>query len=329
MTKQTRLWVSMVVLLVATGVAGAADSSADANAPKTPEYPDKASASERKALDALAREVDGAITFARHNKIYVVGIGHWKPIELGSGQYARFSPDGDSLAVYDRGKVYQVRVADGERKLLAKDADSKDGCPVEFHPDGKDVLYWTKRDGFRGANVRTGKTRKLKLPAKYSGSAGLSADGNQMAVRWGHSLYAVDIPSGQHRKYARGCSPGVSPDGKWLMNNDGSHRSMTIRPWSGEGKKRKIDVRTCKPDRKWDNHHWSNHNDYIAAQGDGKQHEAYVVRVSENRCTRVSWMGKVGYPDVWIRPLTEADHEEEKNDDDGKAAGKKDSDGRE
>jgi hypothetical protein len=289
----------------------------DANSAPSPQpqYPERASKAERKALDALAEEVDGKVAFTRKGKVYVVRIGHWKPREMGGGQFARWSPDGNSLAVYDDGKIYRVSVPSGKRKLLAKDADSKNGCPVEFHPDGQDVLYWTKKDGFRAANVKTGKTRSLNLPGKYSGAACLSADGKKMAVRWGHDLYAVDVEKGKHRKYGRGCSPGVSPDGRWLMKNDGGHRTVSIRPWDGKGKKRKIDVRTCKPDRKWDNHHWSNHVDYIAAQGDGKQDESYVVRISANRCTRISWMGKTGYPDVWIRPEKKAEKKAETDDD--------------
>lgn len=304
---KTTVTAALFLLLLTASTVRAGDANADAPEAETaeavaPEYPDKASEAERKALDALAEEADGKIAFARKGKVYVVRIGHWKPVELGRGQYARWSPDGNSLAVYDRGKVYMVDAGNGKRKLLAKDADSKDGCPVEFHPDGRHVLYWTKREGFRGADVKTGKTIELNLPGKYSGSACLSADGKKMAARWGHDLYAIDVEKGKHRKYGRGCSPGVSPDGRWLMKNDGGHRTVTIRRWDGKGKKRKIDVRTCKPDRKWDNHHWSNHTDYIAAQGDGRQHEAYVVRISTNRCTRISWMGKTGYPDVWIRP---------------------------
>jgi len=270
--------------------------------PTKPEYPAKASKDERAALDVLADEVSGAVVFGRKGKIYRVVIGHWKQEVLCDGDYARWSPDGTSVAVWDGGKVYRVDSRTGERKLLVEDADKDDGCPVEYHPDGKHILFWRKKKGFHAVNAQSGKVRRLELPGTYTGSANLSADGETMVARWGRDLYVIDVLKGTHRKYARGCSPGVSPDGKWLMNNDGGHRTVTIRPTGKGGKQFKIDIRTCKPDRSWDNHHWSSHNDYIAAQGDGKVHEAYVVRISKNRCTRVSWLGRTSYPDVWIAP---------------------------
>ncbi|MFP4054850.1 MAG: TolB family protein [Phycisphaerae bacterium] len=307
----------LICTAVAAAVLSAAPKSADTdgdskprdvNAPTTrpftgpmkPEYPAKASGDERAALDALAEEVSGAVVFGRKGTIYRVVIGHWKQEELCEGDFARWSADGRSLAVWDGGKVFHVDARTGERKLLVEDADKKDGCPVEYHSDGKHIIFWRKK-GFHAVEVESGKARKLDLPGTYSGSPNFSADGETMVARWGRDLYVIDTTKGEHRKYARGCSPGVSPNGRWLMNNDGSHRTVTIRP-NGKGKRFRIDIRTCRPDRSWDNHHWSNHNDYIAAQGDGKNHESYVVRISKNRCTRISWLGRTAYPDVWIAP---------------------------
>jgi len=56
-----------------------------------------------------------------------------------------------------------------------------------------------------------------------------------------------------------------------------------------------------EPDSKWDNHHWSNHEDWIAAQGDGGRKEAYVFHLPSNTGYRVTFEGKVGCPDVWIK----------------------------
>jgi Tol biopolymer transport system component len=264
-------------------------------------FPKQASGSERAALAKLDEEIDGAVVYARKGRIRKVVIGDWREQDLGEGEFARWSPDGERVAVYHKGKVH-VMDADGRnRRKLVDDADKADGCPIEFHTDNRRIVFWRKREGFHAVDVETGKTEKLDLPGRYSGSAGFAADGKRMAVRWGKDLYAVDVPAGKHRKFARGCSPGVSPDGKWLMNNNGGHRTMTLREWDGK-RRRKIDVRTMSGDKAWDNHHWSNHADYIAAQGEKGGGYAHVVRISTNRCTRVCWEKHVQYPDLWVKP---------------------------
>lgn len=295
------LWVGLLAGPVLAGPTSkpAAPQSAEAEPELEPDYPDAASPAERKALDALAERVEGAIVYCTKGRGWLVRIGHWKPQDLGPADYARVSGDASRVALAHRGKLFVVDVAKGTRKQLDAKVDPKDGCPIDFHPDGKSIVYWRKDKGFslRSADDREGTA--LKLPGRYSGAPSVSADGLRMACRWGNDLYAIDLAKGSHRKYARGCSPGVSPDGQWLMNNNGGHRTMTIQSWDGK-QRRKIDIRTARPDRKWDNHHWSNHVDYIAAQGEGRRGEAYVVQISENLCTRVTWQGHVSYPDVAI-----------------------------
>jgi hypothetical protein len=61
-----------------------------------------------------------------------------------------------------------------------------------------------------------------------------------------------------------------------------------------------INAEQMKPDRRWDNMHWSNHNDFIAMQGDGKRHEAYAFNPSTNQGTRLSWKGRIRYPDLFV-----------------------------
>ncbi len=264
-------------------------------------YPPEAGKEERAALDKLAAEIGGAVVYTCKGHIHKVVIGVWQVEDLGRGEFARWSPDGKHLAVYDQGKVYVMRADGSERKLLVEKAPKKDGSPVEFHTNNREVVHWTP-EGLMAVDIETRKSRPLNAPGTYSGSACLSADGNRMAARWGHDLYAVDLAKRAHRKYARGCSPGVSPDGQWLMNNSGDHTALELRRWAGSERK-KLSARSCRPDGKWDNHHWSNHNDYIAAQGEHRGNYSYVVRVSEDRGTRITWEAKTAYPDVWVAPV--------------------------
>jgi Tol biopolymer transport system component len=255
---------------------------------------------ERQALDQLAAEIQGAIVYCGDGQVKKVVIGEWKPIDLGTGSYARWSPDGKKIAVWHRGQIAVMNADGSGRKQLASDAvKEEDGSPIEFHTNGKEIIYVREDDGFWAVNIAGGATRKLELPGTYTGEPCISADGTRMAARRDNDLYAIDLVKKSHRQYARGCSPGVSPDGQRLMNNTGGHRQVVIRSWDGAEQSR-VDTRTCRPDRQWDDHHWSNHNDYITGQGEGRAEEVYVVKVSENRATRVTWEGEMNCSDLYV-----------------------------
>jgi hypothetical protein len=250
------------------------------------------------ALKEWSREISGAVVYTHDGRIHKVSIGNPEPVDLGPGAYARWSPDGARLAVYRRG-VVSVMNADGtDRRELVSGASQRDGSPIEFHPNGEEIVYWKKESGFHAVNISTGSSRKLNAPGVYSGEPGLSADGSKMAARWDNDLYVIDLTAGTHRKYARGCSPGVSPSGELVMNNVGEHKELVIRNWNGAETIR-LDARNCRPDRQWDGHHWSNHEDFIAAEGERRGNNVYVVNVRENKGLRVTWE-EGSSPDAFI-----------------------------
>ena len=63
---------------------------------------------------------------------------------------------------------------------------------------------------------------------------------------------------------------------------------MDIQQWNGK-KQFEIDAGNMRPDRKWDNMHWSNHNDLLVMQGDGRNRESYVFSIAMNKGWRMSW----------------------------------------
>lgn len=259
-------------------------------------YPAEASPAERQALDNLVREIRGAVVYTRKGRVRKVVVGEWRPIDLGEGNYARWGPDGKRIAVLHKGAIY-VMNADGtdRKKLVPGGVSGGDGCQMEFHTNGREILYSPHGKSTWSVNIADGKTRSLGLP--FTTEFCISADGKRLVGR-NHGCCAVELPGKKHRKYAGGCAPGISPDGQWLMNNTGSHKTMDIRRWDGSGKF-SITAETCRPDQKWDNQHWSNHNDYIGIQSEGR-YEAYVFRVSKNLGTRVSWEGSVRYTDLFV-----------------------------
>jgi len=254
---------------------------------------------ERRAIDALARTVDGAMVYSHKGRVYRIDIGATEPTDLGPGKFARWSKDGKHIAVVD-GDDLIVMNADGtDRTTLLDDVYVKDGCPIEFHPDGEHVLFVRRGQPPAMVNIDTKQVHETNLRANYTGELSISADGKRMCARLGHDLFAIDTATGKHRRYGRGCSSNVSPSGKLILQNTGDHRRVAITPWAG-GKADHADVRTLSPDKTWDNHHWSNHEHYIAAQGDRGRNEAYVVHLPTNTAVRMTWTGKVAYPDVHI-----------------------------
>ncbi len=261
---------------------------------------------ERATLASLDNAIDGAVVYTRRGHVRKVVIGRWQAVDLGPGDYARWAPDGKRLAVWHKGDVCVMNADGSGRRKLLSGADKDDGCPIEFHTNNREIVFWKKGKGFHAVEIETGKVRRLNAPGTYTGSACLSADGRRMACRWGNDLFAVDLEKGTHRKYARGCSPGLPPSGRLLMCNTGGHRELVIQGWDGT-KGVRLNTRTASPDNRWDNHHWSNHEDFLAAEGEGKRGEVYVVQVSRNQCYRVSWEGRAEYPDLFVGPVAAGD----------------------
>lgn len=274
-------------------------SSESANANAGP------SKAEQTSLARLDAELDGAVAYSRSGRIYKVVIGDGTPVDLGPGKYVRWSPHGDKLAVLDsQGKVF-VMDDDGSNRIELASGAATQNCPLEFHTNDQEVI-WLQGSTFKATHILTKTTRDLmnNPPHGYSGEPGISADGKRLACRASHDLYAIDLDNETDRKYADGCSAGVSPDGTTIMNNVTGHKELAIRNWDGSNSRSLHADNGCSPDGSWDNHHWSNHNDYIAALGDGSQKEVYVIKVSTDATTRMTWVGDADYPDLYVGDVT-------------------------
>lgn len=269
---------------------------------------------ERRRLDELASQVRGALVYTARGRVRKVIIGHWVPIDLGPGDFARWSPDGRRIAVWQAGAVYVADAGGAGRRKLLDGADPNDGCPIEFHPNNREVVYWRREGGYHAVCIADGAVRRLALPIAPTGSIRLSADGARAACAWDNDLFAVDLASGRHHKYARGTSGSIAPDGRRLLNCDNDGRAITIRDWDGSHWQ-KIDPRTFLPDRRfpspsrpegglrtWAAHRWSNHDDYIACAADGSPADSYVVRLSTQQVYRVTWEGHTRWPDLFVVP---------------------------
>ena len=260
-------------------------------------YPDDASSDERKALDELASEVEGAMIYTRRGRIKKITIGQWETEDLGEGDFVRWGPLGERIAVLHDSNVYVMNADGSDRKRLVNGGvNGGDGCQIEFHTNGHEILYGTRDDQVWAVDIHSGDKRNLDLP--WDTEFNISGDGKHLVGRRG-DCFLVELPGNRVRKYAGGCSPCVSPDGTLMSSNNGGHRDMDIRKWNGD-KLFEIQARNMSPDRRWDNMHWSNHNDFIAMEGDEKVGESYAFDIRKNKGVRLSWDGRTAYPDLFI-----------------------------
>ncbi|MBN1809906.1 MAG: carboxypeptidase regulatory-like domain-containing protein [Planctomycetes bacterium] len=276
-----RFFVVVVALVLAARLAAGAD------------------AGEQAKLDALDAAIDGTILYTQGGRVYTAVIGTWTPVDLGDGNYARWSPDGQKIAVLHNGNLY-VMDADGGNRTLILSGLIWNINPIDYHANGTEILFTQNNYGLRAVDIATHSLRDVATFHKYFGEPAVCLSGERMVARQDHWLYAI-TPGVGDREYTSGaCSPGISPCGAYVMNNTGTHTTLEIRDWDGSNKFT-LDATTCQPDGEWDNQHWSNHPDYIAVQGEVLvTGEVYIMHVSANDCTRVTWVGNTRYPDLYV-----------------------------
>ncbi len=264
-------------------------------------------ADETSSGNTLISEIKGSIIFSKGRYIYKVVIGKWDPVQLGRGDYARWSPDGKLIAVYDRRNIYVMDADGNNRTLVTEEAWQGGGCPIEFHANGREIIFTRRKEqGLWAVDIYSKEVRKILDIDGYPGEIGISADGTRLVYRLVNNLYAYDFTTNKGFIYLKNAySAGISPDGNLLMNNtdngNGSHESMNIRSWDGKDV-RILRAGICQPDGEWGHHAWSNHNDYITAQG-GLKGESYVINIVKNQGTRITWGGKTVYPDLYVEKV--------------------------
>ena len=255
--------------------------------------------------------ISGKVVYAKSGMIRVHVLGAEKYTELGQGDFARWGPHGQKVAVKD-GKIIYVVNSDGTQRIdLVTDAGGDKNCPLEFHPNGKEVLY-IKNDHIMAVNIRSKATRVLVDFVDCTGEIGMATEKNRLVCRDGHTLRAIDLDTKQHTVFHDdNCSAAISPDGNFITFNDNGnphHLNVFIKKLSsdcrGSTPYLRIPHSVLPGEIMGDNHHWSNHPDWITCEGDKNRNGVpFMINIVTKKGYAMVNVGKTKYPDLWVDKL--------------------------
>jgi len=222
--------------------------------------------------------ITGKVVYVKNNTVRVHQLGNENYTELGRGDFARWSPDGKRVAVKDGSTIYVVNTDGSNRVDLLKHAEGDKNCPLEFHPTGKEVLFILD-DHVMAVDIHSGEQRVLADFVDCTGEIGMASEKNRMVCRDGHILRAIDLDTQKHTEYHDdNCSAGISPNGHYITYNDNGkphHLNVYIDQLNdsttGSSLYRRISHSVMPGEKMGDNHHWSNHRDWITCEGDKKR----------------------------------------------------------
>jgi hypothetical protein len=302
-------------------------------------YQEHASAKERKKLDKLTSEIDGVIVYSRPphkeqgEKLWMIerlSIGQWKAETVAEGVCARWSPDGQRLAVFRShvgrpkdnvtGSIWVMNPDGSGQKQLAVGALSRavrGACPMDFHPNNAEIVFIREDGGISSVGIETGKERDWRLPGSFDEEIQLTADGRYLAGRWrgrgdwamNRRMVIVDVHSKIHRVYGAGCCPAISPDGNWMAINHDGHYRMSICHRDIRDRVEFWSSKMIHPQHGLHNWHWSNHNDYLAVKSEVYRDierdykgapDGFIIKFSERRATRVTFEQEAEFPDLYV-----------------------------
>ena len=323
---------------IRTGTAAALLVALVASAQAGP-CPEKAGGKECRKLDRLAKEIEGSMVYSRPPRpdddetvwmIDKMQIGEWKAETITEGVCARWSQDGRHLAVFRNekgepedgavGAIFLVKPDGSAVKELCHGAVSlgvRGTCPLDFHPDNRQIVFIREGGIISSVDIDTGEVRDLDLPGRFNRELQLTGDGRYLVSRWQgrgdwatlRRLVVMDLESKIHRIFAAGCCAGISPDGNWMTTNHDGHYKMSIIDRDIRNRVVFWSKDMIYPQHGWHNWHWSNHNDYIAMKSEVYRKlkrdyqgpaDSFIIKFSTGRATRVTFEQTANFPDLYV-----------------------------
>ncbi|MGH1364639.1 MAG: hypothetical protein ACRBF0_13845 [Calditrichia bacterium] len=256
--------------------------------------------------------ISGKVVYVKDNRVRAHQLDNPEYTELGRGDFARWSPNGNQVAVKDGSTIYVVN-ADGTNRIdLVDYAEEDKNCPLEFHPNGKEVLFIVD-DMVMAVDIDLQEQRVLIDFVQCTGEIGMSAKQNRLVCRDGHILRAIDLDTRTHIEYQDdNCSAGISPDGRFITYNDNGkphHLNVYINRLNQTNTNsmlhQTISHSVMPGETMGDNHHWSNHPDWITCEGDKKRKGVpFMINIATQKGYVMVDVKDTTYPDLWVEMET-------------------------
>ncbi len=250
------------------------------------------------APEMLSEIIDGSMAFTFEGDVYKVDIGSREPTLLvKDGSYPRWSPDGAFIAFVRGNSIMRVRSDGANEEKLAAASEAR---AVAYHPKGSHVLF-TDKKAVRSVELQTG-TVETVLEGWTVRELDVSSDGRRLAAtvrRAGYHVYVFDLETGESKRLARGCSANMSPDGRLVSLNKSGHRVLGfLSSESGEAS----GAIHALPDRRFDNHSWSNEQDWMVCVSEEDAQNVFAHRISTDEAFQLTFRGNCNRPDLYVQP---------------------------
>lgn len=218
----------------------------------------------------------GRLVYQRKDGIYVTAFGQHPATPRrvsSSGSKPRWSPQGNSFAYLDLGRIMLHDLGKNSSRSITSDIKTQTLC---FHPDGRSLFFsngkWLKEISLDSGKV----SQTFKAPSAIK-EISVSADGNVFAMtvktRFGFEVHSFDQRNKHLRKVARGCSANVNPEGTLVSVLNSDHTRLVLYATNTLVAVNEI---RAPGKGKFDNQIWTNHRHWLTSVQEGKEQNVYL-----------------------------------------------------
>lgn len=229
---------------------------------------------------------ESRLLYQRTDGIYLRTPGEQSARKLiRNGTYPRWVPGGDAFVFIRDDQILLYEFENKRERILAQASSPR---AVAFHPNGEAVWFIDGKNLCSAPRTGGGPVRIEERTADFR-ELNFAPDGTFLAVTvkrlTGFRVERLDPFTGRKNEIGRGCSANVSPDGRTITVNLGSHRELALHD-SATG--RETSRLFAPPGLQLDNQHWSNHPDWIVAVAEGDSTYVIAQRVSDGKAYRLT-----------------------------------------